>query len=147
MTDNRAFREYATRVSFNMTLSRNQIYALRCILVEIEYTHLSRDLVWDKRHEIERENKAVGASDNYVMGARALERMGLVGHDPGWLAENARLEAAKAAGERFPSWKHKGPSWQLTEAGTHVVALLRIAGLIHMPEAAANTNKRERRRA
>ena len=145
--DNRAFREYATRVSFNLTLSRNQIYALRCVLIDIEFSELDRDGRWDKTTALTQEHRAAGGVDNYVGGARALSRMGLIQSDPRWEAENARLEAAKAAGERYPLWKYNGPSWRLTPAGEHVVSLLQIAGLIHLPSTAANANRRERRRA
>lgn len=146
MTDNRAFREYATRVSFNMTLSRNQIYALRCILLEIEH----QEMAFEKRRDIIRvveiEHKAAGGYDNFIGGGRALARMGLVENDPRWVAENQRCDAITASGGHALR-KYWGPSWQLTEAGRHVVALLQIAGLIHLPSNAANANKRERRRA
>ena len=64
---NQAFAEYATRVSFNLTLSRNQSYVL-CLIA---------------RESIGTAKKVTGFADNFVMGARSLQEKGLVTHtDP-----------------------------------------------------------------
>lgn len=97
---NAAFREYATRVSFNISLSRNQIYCLYCLSNQSTgKTELRRQF-------------GLG-NDMFVPGAK-------------WLGVNGLVKYTKFEGG--PS-DHNFP-WELTEAGRHVLGLLKIAGLI-----------------
>lgn len=141
---NKAFRDYATRVSFNMTLSRNQIWVIRCVMLDIEH----KELDWNARQEKARElrNRPGGDfyHDNYVMGVRKLLSMGIVENTPEWQADEDRCALMKSLGKQ-PIKQYWGPSLQFTKAGECVIELLRIAGLI--PEAAANANKKAKRRA
>lgn len=112
--ESKAFREYATRVSFNISLSRNQIFCLwNC---EQEKTG-GRD-----------EALAFGcAADMFVPGAKWLGQHGLVTWtDPVTMT---------------PKWSRH--PYQLTEAGKHVLALLRIAGLV--PQRAVNSNAKDKK--
>jgi hypothetical protein len=134
MSVNASFRQYVTRVSFALTLSRNQVSVLTDIVFRIEdfKAHGANRFVVDTPRDREiKARKAAGecVHDNFVMGARWLGERGLVKHtDPSTMTPKW---------SRFP--------YELTEAGEHVVALLRIAGL--MPAAAANTNRKKKRRA
>lgn len=134
----RAFRDYATRVSFNLSLSRNQVGHLAAVVLETE-----NDLSQMKFMErMKRKDDAIvesgGRPPLFVFGYGSLERMGLIEHDPRWIQANE---------DKTPGayWKYTGPSHQLTEAGRHVVELLRIAGLI--PKAAANDKHKRKRNA
>ena len=125
----RAFRDYATRVSFNMSLSRNQVGHLAGIVMEIENDGLQNEF---KSRMDARQDAVVEAGGRpalFIVGRGSLVRMGLVENDPRWIKANAR----KVPGD---FWKYTGPPYQLTPAGKHVVELLRIAGLL--PKAAAN---------
>lgn len=120
--DLQAFREYVTRVSFNLTMSRNQVAALRDIVIMIEHGH-------EKRMDLRQyEREQFGYYGNFVIGARWLGSHGLVKHtDPTTMQ---------------PPWS-KCP-WELTEAGEHVVGLLRLAGLI--PAKISNNNKQRKKK-
>lgn len=131
---NRAFRDYATRVSFNLTLSRNQIANLRHIVFDIENEELAYE---QRRQAAEQANSE--SPPCFIVGNKALQSMGLIDHDPRWVAENERSDAAHKVGTRYFR-KYWGPSWQVTPAGEHVVELLRMAGLI--PQRAVNSNVR-----
>lgn len=143
---NKAFREYATRVSFNMSLSRNQIFVLR----QIALTQHSRWGTFDERVaatvELQDERKSLGMRDMFIPGMRTLVGMGLISVHPKQVEDDERCAREKAAGKSFVERKYWGPSWLLTEAGEHVVALLRIAGLAEAA-APANQNETKRRRA
>lgn len=117
MDSNRTFRDYATRISFNMSLTRNQIGVLGGITLQIEAYNYKGGF----GHRIDQDfYHSFVDREMWVPGAKKLQEMGLVKHtnpstmEPKW--------------SRYP--------WELTEAGAHVVALLRIAGLI--PQAAMN---------
>lgn len=131
---NRAFRDYATRVSFNLTLSRNQIANLRHIVFEIEHETMAFD-----QRKLAAEQADSGSPACFIVGGKSLHSMGLIDHDPRWIAENERSDAAQKAGVRYLR-KYWGPSWMVTPAGEHVVELLRLAGLI--PQRAVNSNVR-----
>jgi hypothetical protein len=138
-----AFRDYATRVSFNLSLSRNQIGHLAAAVLEIEHEGAFANL--NDRCDGKRVDKLHGAvvqaggnPSNFVVGYGSLIRMGLLIHDPRWLA-------ARESEVRGAFWKYTGPAHQLTEAGAHVVALLRLAGLI--PKSAVNDRVKKRRAA
>ena len=94
------FREYATRVSFNISLSRNQIYVLY---------QMSLKKIGDR----EDMDKFGLQTDNFVPGAKWLGSHGFVTYTP---------PGEMVGSKRYP--------WELTETGHHVIALLRIAGLI-----------------
>jgi hypothetical protein len=144
MSDNKAFRDYATRVSFNMTLSRNQIFTLRVVMMDIEMQNATFDDRTRATYNMRKGQMEENLPDRYVCGIRALLAMGLVENDPRWAADEKQCDEAKARGERAIK-KYWGPSCQITEAGEHIVALLRIAGLI--APAAVNQNRKGRRKA
>jgi hypothetical protein len=131
----RAFRDYATRVSFNMSLSRNQVGHLAAVIMEIEAdgSGVSFEGRTTRKHNTIIENG--GRPALFVMGYGSLARMGLIEHDPRWTKANESKETGAF-------WKYSGPAYQLTPAGEHVVELLRIAGLL--PKAAANEQRKHR---
>jgi hypothetical protein len=96
-----AFREYATRVSFSIQLTRNQIYTLWVIS--------------QARFEKSGEREAFGLKhDMFIPGAKWLQARGLVDYtDP---------TSMKPPHATFP--------YTLTLAGTHILSLLEIAGLV-----------------
>lgn len=133
---NRAFRDYATSVSFHMTLSRNQVATLRGIVVDIEMYKTTKD--WFQRAEAKdaayHETQEVNM---WIVGARKLESMGLIQFDARRVEDDKHIEIAKELiAKRLrhsrPIRSYMGPTWALTQAGEHVVELLRIAGLIPM---------------
>lgn len=139
MTDaTRAFRDYATRISFNISLSRNQVGHLAGVVAEIEngdYRSMSEKLSERKSYAA---CALVGGRPNlFIVGHGSLARMGLIEHDPRWLKAQEKHEGMAYA-------NYLGPTYRLTAAGEHVVELLRIAGLI--PAAAANTNRKRKAR-
>jgi hypothetical protein len=141
---NKAFRDYATRVSFNMSLSRNQIWVLRTVMLDLEYAHLN----FNERTKIGQairhtENGGERFHDTYVTGVRKLLSMGLVENTKEWIEDDQRCRMMESLGKQ-PIKRYWGPSLQFTPAGEHVIALLRIAGLI--PNAAANDAKPAKKR-
>lgn len=150
----RAFRDYVTRVSFNLSMSRNQVATLRSVVLDIEGWDLSKP--WHERHkgmdarraEI-KEARANGhhAADMYIPGLRYLLSTGLVRETEASVAARKADEDEKA---KYGYLRNGARFWnvqphELTEAGKHVVELLRLAGLI--PMAAANSNQKRKRRA
>jgi hypothetical protein len=135
---NRNFRDYATRVSFNLTISRNQIACLRVVLFDLAFEEES----FDARNNIKEEHGAVVS--HHVTGMNGLEKMGLIVRDPTCEAEDKASEKSLQDGVRFYR-KYWGPAWRLTPEGEHVVSLLEAAGLIVRP-AAANSNQKQQRR-
>lgn len=109
---NKAFREYATRISFNISLSRNQIYTL---------WNISLQKLYRPREEMAEFGLNI---DMFVPGAKWLCQHGLVT----WVDPITMK----------PPWKEY--PYKLTEAGTHLLALLRIAEVI--PKEAVNTNEK-----
>ena len=103
---NQAFHDYATRVSFNLTLTRNQIAAFEHVVHDIKLWELKGKLTtFDHMNDISR----------FVPAVKKLGEMGLVIHtDPG---------------EMNPKWSRC--VWTLTPAGSLVWQLLREAGLVH----------------
>ena len=136
MTDaTRAFRDYATRVSFNMSLSRNQVGHLAAVIMEIEAEGNEADFTSRSTRKHDAVIEGGGRPALFVVGYRSLERMGLITPDPRW----TKARDSKGRGE---FWKYTGPAYQLTPAGAHVVELLRIAGLL--PKAAANEQRKHK---
>ncbi len=131
----RAFRDYATRVSFNMSLSRNQVGHLAAVVMEIECEGEKPELETRAARRHDTVVEAGGRPALFVVGYGSLARMGLIEPDPRWTAANESKEPGAF-------WKYTGPSYRLTPAGVHVVELLRIAGLI--PKAAANEQRKRR---
>ena len=107
---NDAFREYATRVSFNVSLSRNQIWVLWCL--SQGRTGRGDHVDFGLHH------------DMFVPGAKWLGAHGLVTHYPERMREG-----------RF--------TYELTEAGRHLLALVRLAGLV--PAEAVNDDKKAKK--
>ena len=112
---NTAFRDYSTRIHFNISLTRNQIFTLWA-MEQMEKNH-GKGFCFPRKNDY-----GVEGADHFVTGARKLEAMGLVVH------QNPL--------DMKPRWSR--PAWTLTPAGTHVIALLRMAGLV----AYEATNKR-----
>lgn len=106
---NPAFAEHATRVAFNLTLSRNQITAL--VIVD---QHKSGTGPWPYPRSRQ-------TPDMFIPGVRGLQVRGLVEHNPAWRSEKGD-----------PGHEDRDLSWafRLTEAGNHVLGLLRCAGLV-----------------
>lgn len=98
---NHAFANYATRVSFNMTLTKAQVFYL--------WQVKNRQLI-SVHQEIEGVSPEVPRHDIFVPTTRGLIERGLV----------ERLDNVEMG-----SWPYK-----LTEAGEHVYALLKLAGLV-----------------
>ena len=126
----RKFRDYATRVSFNLTLTRNQIYVIRTIREECARPISGRQYsVIEGRDDIRgivRASMNMPGGDMWVPGVRRLSEMGLVEyHDPSLMK---------------PTWSEH--VWRLTPAGEHVCRLLEVAGLI--PALATVTKRRAR---
>lgn len=114
---NKAFREYATRVSFNISLSRNQIYTL--------WTISSGKTSRPRQDRIDFGLNA----DMFVPGAKWLQQHGMViWTDPSTMN---------------PSYKDY--PFKLTEAGECMLKLLRIAGLV--PEEAVNDDAKPLKKA
>lgn len=110
-SQNKLFREYATRISFNISLSRNQIFTL---------WNISEGRLGNRQAAID---FGIG-SDMFVPGAKWLESHGLLTYtDPVTMK---------------PKWKDY--PFKLTEAGEHILSLVRIAGII--PEQSINNNKK-----
>lgn len=111
----RKFRDYATRVSFNLTLTRNQIATIRIIREQLQHTPaalLADDSVTIKKAV--RADMQLPGPDHWIVGSRKLQDMGLVEwHDPGQMK---------------PKWSEH--VYRLTPAGEHVCQLLELAGLI-----------------
>lgn len=134
MTDyNRAFREYATRVSFSLSMSRNQVAVLREIVLNLEAAGVPFD---QRPGSVEARDRrralyeiGVRVADNYIVGMRWLIATGLLFETPEHIAERVRVDAAKAAGDRA-YFDYAIPHYKLTPAGEHIVGLLRCAGLI-----------------
>lgn len=140
---NRAFRDYATRISFNLSLSRNQLGHLAGVISEIEAYEANRALGWERRCDIRQAAvEAAGGNPNmFIVGRGSLKRMGLIEDNPQRLEEERRA----LVNGRYRKDRYDGPNYRLTPAGVHVVELLRLAGLI--APAAANSNRKRKRRA
>lgn len=140
---NAAFRDYATRVSFSISLSRNQLRVLQLLVLQIEGG-------WDARHAAERQMRAQALDggeryiSNDVVAVRWLLGNGIVAEPEEHRRERLKSEAAAARGKNYPFPYHL-PQYELTEAGAHLVGLLRCAGLL--VSGAANINAAERRRS
>lgn len=97
------FRQYASRVSFNVTLSRTQMWAL--------YQVGNRVFGLSKS---EREKLTGDSVCYFIPGVKALERMGLVTFtDPVTMT---------------PKWSRD--TYNLTAEGEHVLCLLELAELV-----------------
>lgn len=151
---NQAFREHVTRVSFSLTLTRNQLATLRSVVLDYEdWKHRgsayepgfgagSEERRLQRKHS--REEFGITIPDAFIVGIRFLIHAGLAERTPEIVADEARLDQLKAEG-KYAVRKYYGPANRPTEAGWHLVALLRIAGLI--PEALANENRKRRSKA
>lgn len=139
---NRAFRDYATRISFNLSLSRNQLGHLAGVVSEIEAYEANSTIGWERRMDVrEAACEASGGRPNmFIVGRGSLARMGLIERDPRQIEDDRRKESE---GPHRKS-RYDGPVYRLTPAGAHVVALCRLAGLI--APAAANSNRKRKRR-
>lgn len=149
MNHERAFRDYATRVSFNISMSRNQVAVFRAVVLDLESPRFRR---FDTgmmhgvgRDALERERRALGIVNQDMMGLRWLIANGFV-------REHPKINAMRLAHERDPAknkwdWNlfDKYDPHLLTEAGEHMAALLRIAGLIPQRASNVNTEKKKRR--
>lgn len=131
----KCFREYATRVSFNMTLSRNQIAVLRTVRDERQFKDVwkaAKERINQRRPSVFQENRAeLGCDDKnrWVPGAKSLQSMGLIT----WTAPTPNDKHG---------WIGHNP-YALTEAGELMCRMLELAGLI--PALAVNDNKKKQR--
>jgi hypothetical protein len=147
MTDSvKLFKDYATRVSFSLALSRNQLHTLRCVVIDSELVGASYDERSGAKGVLNDERRSLGFSDGWIVGQRSLISMGLIETTPEWEVEDKRLSEVDKSGGRALR-KYWGPVHRLTPAGEHVVALLRIAGLIHPAVANSNAKKARKKRA
>ena len=116
-----AFAEYATRVSFSMTLTRTMIYYLEQIALYGGAYNEQREPVDYYERRADRMARGGPWQEAFIPGFRSLEKRGLAEHNGDWLLrtandeQNSRLDL---------SWVYR-----LTEAGEHTLALLRIAGV------------------
>ncbi len=114
---NPAFAGYATRVAFNLNITRQMIIALR----EVE-VYGPGHWTGTERSKIREEYGPIGIHnpDRFVPAARGLVEKGLV--------EYNNFYKTYKFGDPIP----KSERWvyRLTPAGEHVMALLRIAGLV-----------------
>ena len=149
MDHTRAFRDYATRVSFNISMSRNQVAVFRAIVLDLERPPfvmktlegpgikigIATKLYGDER-------RALGIPDARMIGIRWLIANGFVREQP----EITAMRLAHEKGEKW-DWKvfdKHDHQYILTPAGEHMAELLRLAGLI--PERATNQNAKPRRK-
>ena len=103
---NPVFADYAQRIAFNLTLSRNQITSLAMVAI------YDKGVQWPGDRS--RQNP-----DLFIPGVRGLESRGLIEHNKAWA-----LSAAEQVNADL-SWV-----FRLTQAGEHVHALLKIAGVL-----------------
>jgi hypothetical protein len=130
------FREYATRVSFNISLSRNQIAVLHSVRLEQSLPLKWND--WDRGpvvSSVEQGRRAyesvLGSTRNlWVPGVKPLITMGFVTwHDPALMV---------------PKWSEH--VYRLTKPGELMCQMLELAGII--PKlSTANENKKQRRKS
>lgn len=122
------FRDHVTRVSFNLSLTRNQIAVLVGIRNELGFSlneMMARKVGYRQIRE-----KMGDTTNMFLPGSQALMKMGLVEHAP--------FEGRISGDERHDSWR-------LTEAGKLTIRMLELAGLI--PEMiAANSNSSKKRK-
>ena len=131
------FRDYATRVSFNMSLSRNQIAVLRTVRDQQRLDMFADDMnrIRGGHQTVFQETRAeLGMDDKnrWVPGARSLISMGLITHIP---PKNNTPDG----------WKGHNP-YAVTEAGDLMCQMLELCGLIPTMQV-ANSNKRKKQRA
>jgi hypothetical protein len=138
------FRDYATRVSFNLSLSRNQLHVLHCVVLDIELASAPYDQRSRAKQMLHEDRRLLGLHEGSIVGQRSLVAMGLIEQTPEWEAEDKRLNEVDKSGGRALR-EYWGPVHRLTLAGEHVVALLRIAGLIHPAVANSNTGDSARK--
>jgi len=116
------FASYATRVAFDIRLTRQQIFYL-CYAASYSET----DYETRRNAEVSHVGRSL-----FVPFVKGLIERGLVEHNP-----RARTETAA----RLPY------IYRLTPAGEHVMALLKIAGLAVAFSSAANDAKPQKRKA
>jgi hypothetical protein len=145
MDHNRAFRDFATRVSFNVTFSRNQVAAFRAIVMDLEAPlPVSDGTLWGPgRAALHRDRVENHIPDLFVMGLRWLMSNGFVREHPK-IAEMRVKHERDGAPWQWSLFTKYHP-YQLTEAGEHMAGLLRIAGLI--PQQVANDQNQRKRKA
>ncbi len=153
----RAFRDYVTRVSFNLTMSRNQIGVLRSIVLDIESWQANAGKNWFDRGEGNKEARelrvyartqmGVTLADNFIVGMRYLMGTGLIRETVAHAEQEARIAAMAKAGKQPPLRSTDIQHFEMTEAGEHVVALLRLAGLIPARAVNANVSRKRKRGA
>lgn len=108
---NSNFREYATRIGFNVSLTRNQIDAFERVAFEIAH--------WKTlgKPSVLGDSTLPSFTSYFSVGMKKLCSMGLiVHHDPG---------------EMNPPWSKC--VWSMTSAGEALYALLVEAGLVRKP--------------
>lgn len=113
------FAGYATRVAFDIRLTRTMIFYLSAVAA-LEQCGPHEMLNYENDRSISAQASAMrrgeGLMDIWVPSMKGLGERGLVEHNA---AANSR-----GVGDPEPTWWYR-----LTPAGQHVMALLRIAGL------------------
>lgn len=126
------FADYVSRISFNLTLSKEMVTSLAAI------DHWRRfDAAHGHNTHMHTYSDGLDSlrfphQSHHVVGHKGLESRGLIiWRDPG---------------DMTPKWSE--PTYIITPAGEHVLALLKIAGLVIERPVAANEEKpRVRRQA
>jgi hypothetical protein len=114
------FAGYATRIAFDLRLTRPQIFYL-CAIEALQHRPASIEDPENIYAQARHARWAEGGHDVWVPQAVKLGERGLVEHSK----------------EAFS----RGVHYRLTEAGQHVFALLKIAGLAVTFDTAANDEK------
>jgi hypothetical protein len=142
-----AFREYATRISFNLTMSRNQVASFGAIVLDFEQhtTRLPYDETKCNITALAQVRREQGLTDRFICAARWLQANGFIREHPAIAKMRLEHEAKPDAHKWDWSLFEKHPQYILTEAGEHMAALLRLARLI--PQRAANTPRRKKKAA
>lgn len=111
------FQQFTTRISFSLTLTRNQVAVLNCVRKEMALFEITKNtdcLFSGKQDSPFSQYRAEAGSNIFVPGVKALEQRGLIKWEDPTLME--------------PRWSR--PSHRLTAAGEHTVALLVLAGVL-----------------
>jgi hypothetical protein len=137
------FRDYSTRIAFNLSLSRNMIGHLHAVVVEEQFANEHGSTGENKMLRIDHRSGACaevgGKPQLFVQGLGSLERMGLIEMTKG-MKKQEELFLAGAKG-----WTYHGPRYQLTEPGQLCVEMLRVVGLL--PRLPANVPVKRKKKA
>lgn len=120
-----AFRASSIRVGFGLTLTRTMAEFLSAV---------ADDCCWDRS----KYGSAQAFPDNFIATAAALVKRGLIVSKPADVREKNRCDRRPDA--ELYTWSE----YATTEAGEHVVALLKLAGLFVETDAAIEKKARKK---